>query len=228
MELRRLQVGLLLFPSSRDSFHRAGLCRREQHPAKNHRDTGADELGRHESGDMIDGDAGKRRREPTRKRDRGVGKRGGRRERVAYAIRHYERLSAPGLDARVEHAFHQAALWDEVRSILHHSGLGLSGGQQQRLCIARAVALRPEVILFDEPTSALDPISTAKIEELIEELKDEFTIVIVTHNMQQAARISEFTAFMFLGELIEYGYTRKIFTALQNKHTQDYLTGRFG
>jgi phosphate transport system ATP-binding protein len=149
-------------------------------------------------------------------------------ENVAYAIRHYERLSVPELDARVEHALRQAALWDEVRSNLHQSGLGLSGGQQQRLCIARAVALRPEVILFDEPTSALDPISTAKIEELIEELKDEFAIVIVTHNMQQAARISEFTAFMFLGELIEYGYTRKIFTAPQHKNTQDYLTGRFG
>jgi phosphate transport system ATP-binding protein len=149
-------------------------------------------------------------------------------ENVAYAIRHYERLSRSELDDRVAHALRQAALWDEVQSNLRQSGLGLSGGQQQRLCIARAVALKPEVILFDEPTSALDPISTAKIEELVEELKNEFTIVLVTHNMQQAARVSQFTAFMFLGELIEWGPTRRMFTAPQNKHTQDYLTGRFG
>ena len=121
-----------------------------------------------------------------------------------------------------------AALWNEVKDKLHTSGLGLSGGQQQRLCIARTVAIQPEVILFDEPCSALDPISTAKVEELIDELSAQYTIAIVTHNMQQAARVSQYTAFMYLGELIEYGPTNKLFTAPSDKKTQDYITGRFG
>ena len=149
-------------------------------------------------------------------------------ENIAYAVRHYEKLSRADLDDRVERALRQAALWDEVKSKLHQSGLGLSGGQQQRLCIARAVALKPEVILLDEPTSALDPVSTAKIEELVEELRGEFTIAIVTHNMQQAARVSQFTAFMLLGELIEFGTTQLIFTSPRQRQTQDYITGRFG
>jgi len=149
-------------------------------------------------------------------------------ENVAYAVRHYERLPRSELDGRVEKALQQAALWDEVESKLDQSGQSLSGGQQQRLCIARAVALRPEVILFDEPTSALDPISSSKIEELLEELSEDFTIVIVTHNMQQAARVSQFTAFMLLGELIEFGPTHSIFTSPRRKETQDYITGRFG
>uniref|UniRef100_UPI003B3AAF79 phosphate ABC transporter ATP-binding protein n=1 Tax=Rhodopseudomonas sp. TaxID=1078 RepID=UPI003B3AAF79 len=128
----------------------------------------------------------------------------------------------------VEKALRGAALWDEVKDRLDASGLGLSGGQQQRLCIARTIAVRPEVILFDEPCSALDPISTAKIEELIDELKEDYTIAIVTHNMQQAARVSESTAFMYLGELIEFGPTNKIFTSPNDRRTQDYITGRFG
>jgi phosphate transport system ATP-binding protein len=132
------------------------------------------------------------------------------------------------LDDRVEAALKSAALWNEVSSKLHTSGLSLSGGQQQRLCIARTIAIKPEVILFDEPCSALDPISTAKIEELIDELKDDYTIVIVTHNMQQAARVSEYTAFMYLGELIEYGDTSRIFTQPEKPQTQNYITGRFG
>jgi phosphate transport system ATP-binding protein len=132
------------------------------------------------------------------------------------------------MDHRVEDALRRAALWNEVKDKLNSSGLGLSGGQQQRLCIARTVAVRPEVILFDEPCSALDPISTAKIEELIDELKDDYTIAIVTHNMQQAARTSDFTAFMYLGELIEFGETRQIFTHPGKQQTQDYITGRFG
>jgi phosphate transport system ATP-binding protein len=132
------------------------------------------------------------------------------------------------MDDRVEAALRRAALWDEVKDKLRQSGMGLSGGQQQRLCIARTVAQRPEVILFDEPTSALDPISTGKIEELIEQLRAEFTIVIVTHNMQQAARISQFTAFMYLGEVVEFGPTAKIFMNPSKKQTQDYITGRFG
>ena len=132
------------------------------------------------------------------------------------------------LDGRVETALRRAALWDEVKDKLDANGLSLSGGQQQRLCIARTVAVKPEVILFDEPCSALDPISTAKIEELIDELKDDYTIVIVTHNMQQAARVSDFTAFMYLGELIEFDTTSKIFTAPHDRRTQDYITGRFG
>jgi phosphate transport system ATP-binding protein len=132
------------------------------------------------------------------------------------------------MDDRVENALTRAALWTEVKDKLGSSGLSLSGGQQQRLCIARTVATRPEVILLDEPCSALDPISTAKIEELIDELSADYTIVIVTHNMQQASRASDFTAFMYLGELIEYGATEKIFTAPDKKQTEQYITGRFG
>src|SRR6202012_1544845 len=131
-------------------------------------------------------------------------------------------------DARIESALRRAALWEEVKDKLNANGLSLSGGQQQRLCIARTVAVKPEVILFDEPCSALDPISTAKIEELIDELKADYTITIVTHNMQQAARVSDYTAFMYLGELIEFGETSKIFTSPTDKRTQDYITGRFG
>jgi phosphate transport system ATP-binding protein len=149
-------------------------------------------------------------------------------ENIAFGIRLYERLSGDELDRRVEESLRKAALWEEVKGKLGSSGLSLSGGQQQRLCIARTVAVRPEVILFDEPCSALDPISTARIEELIDELKQDYTIVIVTHNMQQAARVSEFTAFMFLGELIEFGPTANLFTAPADKRTQDYITGRFG
>jgi len=132
------------------------------------------------------------------------------------------------MDGRVEAALTRAALWNEVKDKLKSNGLSLSGGQQQRLCIARSVATRPEVILMDEPCSALDPISTAKIEELIEELVADYTIVIVTHNMQQASRASDYTAFMYLGELVEYGATEKIFTAPDNKRTEQYITGRFG
>jgi phosphate transport system ATP-binding protein len=149
-------------------------------------------------------------------------------ENIAFGIRLYERLSKAELDSRVQHALARAALWDEVKDKLQASGLSLSGGQQQRLCIARTVAVRPEVILFDEPCSALDPISTAKIEELIDELKADYTIAIVTHNMQQASRVSDHTAFMFLGELVEFGETEKIFTTPTNKRTEDYITGRFG
>ncbi len=149
-------------------------------------------------------------------------------ENIAFGIRLYERLPKSELDGRVETSLKRAALWEEVKDKLAANGLSLSGGQQQRLCIARTVAVKPEVILFDEPCSALDPISTAKIEELIDELKDDYTIVIVTHNMQQAARVSDFTAFMYLGELIEYGSTTKIFTAPNDRRTQDYITGRFG
>ena len=149
-------------------------------------------------------------------------------ENIAFGIRLYEKLPKRELDQRVEDALRRAALWDEVKDKLGASGLSLSGGQQQRLCIARTVAVRPEVILFDEPCSALDPISTAKIEELIDELKEDYTIVIVTHNMQQAARVSDFTAFMYLGELIEFGPTDRIFTSPTDSRTQDYITGRFG
>ncbi|GAA3843304.1 phosphate ABC transporter ATP-binding protein PstB [[Pseudomonas] carboxydohydrogena] len=149
-------------------------------------------------------------------------------ENIAYGIRLYEKLPKKEIDQRVERALRRAALWEEVKDKLHASGLSLSGGQQQRLCIARTVAVRPEVILFDEPCSALDPISTAKIEELIDELKSDYTIVIVTHNMQQAARVSDYTAFMYLGELVEFGVTTKIFTAPEDHRTQDYITGRFG
>src|SRR5882724_8429401 len=147
---------------------------------------------------------------------------------IAYAIGHYEKLSRAEMDTRVEQALCQAALWDEAKDNLKQNALGLSGGQQQRLCIARAVALKPEVILFDEPTSALDPIATGKIEQLVEELKDEYTIAIVTHNMQQASRISDYTAFMYLGELIEFGDTTAIFENPKQKMTEDYITGRYG
>jgi phosphate transport system ATP-binding protein len=149
-------------------------------------------------------------------------------ENIAFGIRLYERLPKSELDGRVQSALQRAALWNEVKDKLNANGLSLSGGQQQRLCIARTVAVRPEVILLDEPCSALDPISTAKIEELIDELKDDYTLVIVTHNMQQAARVSDFTAFMYLGELVEFGETTKIFTGPSDRRTQDYITGRFG
>jgi phosphate transport system ATP-binding protein len=149
-------------------------------------------------------------------------------ENIAFGIRLYEKISKSEMDNRVERALRGGALWNEVKDKLSDSGLSLSGGQQQRLCIARTIAVRPEVILFDEPCSALDPISTAKIEELIDELKEDYTIAIVTHNMQQAARVSDSTAFMYLGELIEFGETNKIFTSPTDRRTQDYITGRFG
>jgi phosphate transport system ATP-binding protein len=149
-------------------------------------------------------------------------------ENIAFGIRLYEKLSRADMDARVEEALRGAALWDEVKDKLNASGLGLSGGQQQRLCIARSVAVRPEVILFDEPCSALDPISTAKVDELIEELAEQYTIAIVTHNMQQAVRVSDYTAFMYLGELVEFGDTDDVFNKPREKRTQDYITGRFG
>jgi phosphate transport system ATP-binding protein len=149
-------------------------------------------------------------------------------DNVAFGIKLYERMPRSELDGRIESALQRAALWGEVKDKLKESGLSLSGGQQQRLCIARTVATRPEVILLDEPCSALDPISTAKIEELIDELSCDYTIVIVTHNMQQASRASDYTAFMYLGELVEFGPTEKIFTAPDKKHTEQYITGRFG
>ncbi|WP_338468439.1 phosphate ABC transporter ATP-binding protein PstB [Novosphingobium sp. ZN18A2] len=150
------------------------------------------------------------------------------RSNVGFALSYYEKLSKGELDARIEDALRQAALWDEVKDKLDQSALSLSGGQQQRLCIARTIAVRPEVVLFDEPTSALDPISTARIEELLDELRGRFTIVIVTHNMQQAARVSEKTAFFHLGELIEFDDTTRIFTNPAAQKTQDYITGRYG
>jgi phosphate transport system ATP-binding protein len=149
-------------------------------------------------------------------------------ENIAFGLRLFEKLSRAELDARVESALQRAAIWDEVKDKLAANGLSLSGGQQQRLCIARTIAVKPEVILLDEPCSALDPISTAKIEELIDELKDDYTIAIVTHNMQQAARVSDHTAFMYLGELVEFGTTSKMFTSPADRRTQDYITGRFG
>ncbi|MES2489670.1 MAG: phosphate ABC transporter ATP-binding protein PstB [Pseudomonadota bacterium] len=149
-------------------------------------------------------------------------------ENIAFGIRLYEKISRAEMDERVEDALKRTALWDEVKDKLHSNGMSLSGGQQQRLCIARTIAVRPQVILLDEPTSALDPISTAKIEELIYQLKADYTIVIVTHNMQQAARVADFTAFMYLGELGEYGSTDQIFTKPKEKRTEDYITGRFG
>jgi len=149
-------------------------------------------------------------------------------DNIAFGIRLYEKVSKSEMDGRVEAALRKAALWPEVKEKLNQSGLGLSGGQQQRLCIARAVAVKPEVLLLDEPASALDPISTAKIEELIEELSSDFCIAIVTHNMQQAARASQFTAFMYLGEMVEFGKTETIFTAPTQQKTHDYITGRFG
>lgn len=149
-------------------------------------------------------------------------------DNIAFGVRLYENLSKGQMDERVEWALKKAALWNEVKDKLHKSGLSLSGGQQQRLCIARGVAVKPEVLLLDEPTSALDPISTAKIEELINELKEDYTIAIVTHNMQQAARCSDYTAYMYLGDLVEFGETDQIFITPAKKETQDYITGRFG
>jgi len=149
-------------------------------------------------------------------------------DNIAFGVKLYERMSRHEMDDRVEWALKKAALWNEVKDKLKQSGMGLSGGQQQRLCIARAIAVKPQVLLLDEPTSALDPISTAHIEKLIDELKEDFTIVIVTHNMQQAARVSDFTAYMYLGDLIEFGDTSTVFTNPQRKETEDYITGRFG
>jgi phosphate transport system ATP-binding protein len=149
-------------------------------------------------------------------------------DNIAFGIRLYERLTRSELDDRIEAALRRAALWDEVKHKLRQSGLGLSGGQQQRLCIARAVAVEPEILLLDEPASALDPLSTQRIEELIAELKSDYCIAIVTHNMQQAARSSDYTAFMYLGELIEFDETERIFTHPTQKQTEDYITGRFG
>ena len=149
-------------------------------------------------------------------------------DNIAFGVKLHEKLSSKDMDNRVEWALRKAALWDEVKDKLKQSGMSLSGGQQQRLCIARGIAVKPEVILLDEPTSALDPISTARIEELIDELKEEFTIVIVTHNMQQAARISDYTAYMYLGEMVEFGVTDELFVKPKKKETEDYITGRFG
>jgi phosphate transport system ATP-binding protein len=149
-------------------------------------------------------------------------------ENIAFGVRLYESLTRSQMDERVEWSLNKAALWDEVKEKLNQSGLSLSGGQQQRLCIARSVAVKPEVLLLDEPTSALDPISTAKIEELVNELKNDYTIAIVTHNMQQAARISDYTAYMYLGDLIEFGETNQVFLRPMDKRTEDYITGRFG
>jgi phosphate transport system ATP-binding protein len=149
-------------------------------------------------------------------------------ENIAFGVRLYEKLSRSEMDERVEWALNKAALWNEAKDKLNQSGLSLSGGQQQRLCIARGVAVKPSVMLLDEPTSALDPISTGKIEELINELKHEYTIAIVTHNMQQAARVSDYTAYMYLGSLVEYGKTDEIFIKPKRKETEDYITGRFG
>jgi len=149
-------------------------------------------------------------------------------DNIAFGVRLYEHLSNAHMDERVEWALRKAALWEEVKDKLNQSGLSLSGGQQQRLCIARGIAVKPEVLLLDEPTSALDPISTAKIEELVSELTQDYTIVIVTHNMQQAARVSDYTAYMYLGELIEFDATDTIFIKPKNQATEDYITGRFG
>lgn len=149
-------------------------------------------------------------------------------DNIAFGVRLYENLSRSDMDDRVESALTKAAIWNEVKDKLGQSGLSLSGGQQQRLCIARTVAVKPKVILLDEPTSALDPISTAKVEELVSELKKEYTVAIVTHNMQQAARVSDFTAYMYLGELMEFGVTEQIFLKPSRQETEDYITGRFG
>ncbi|MFZ9122750.1 MAG: phosphate ABC transporter ATP-binding protein, partial [Burkholderiaceae bacterium] len=149
-------------------------------------------------------------------------------ENIAFGVRLYENMNKAEMDERVEWALTKAAIWGEVKDKLGQSGLSLSGGQQQRLCIARSVAVKPKVILLDEPTSALDPISTAKVEELVHELKTDYTVAIVTHNMQQAARVSDFTAYMYLGELVEFGKTDEIFIKPQKKETEDYITGRFG
>ena len=149
-------------------------------------------------------------------------------DNIAFGVRLYENLSKSDMDDRVESALTKAAIWNEVKDKLGQSGLSLSGGQQQRLCIARTVAVKPKVILLDEPTSALDPISTAKVEELVSELKKDYTVAIVTHNMQQAARVSDFTAYMYLGELMEFGVTEQIFLKPTRQETEDYITGRFG
>ncbi len=149
-------------------------------------------------------------------------------DNIAFGVRLYEKLSRGEMDERVEWALTKTALWNEAKDKLNQSGLALSGGQQQRLCIARSVAVKPSVILLDEPTSALDPISTAKIEELVHELKSEYTVAIVTHNMQQAARVSDFTAYMYLGEMVEYGRTDELFIKPKKQETEDYITGRFG
>jgi phosphate transport system ATP-binding protein len=149
-------------------------------------------------------------------------------DNIAFGVRLYENLSRSDMDERVESALTKAAIWNEVKDKLGQSGLSLSGGQQQRLCIARTVAVKPKVILLDEPTSALDPISTAKVEELVSELKKDYTVAIVTHNMQQAARVSDFTAYMYLGELVEFGVTEQIFMKPAKQETEDYITGRFG
>lgn len=150
------------------------------------------------------------------------------RDNIAFGVRLHERLDRQAMEERIEWALKKAALWDEVKDKLNQSGMSLSGGQQQRLCIARGIAVKPEILLLDEPTSALDPISTLRIEELIAELKSEFTIAIVTHNMQQAARISDYTAYMYLGEMIEFGLTDQLFIKPKMKETEDYITGRFG
>jgi len=149
-------------------------------------------------------------------------------DNIAFGVKLYENLSRSEMDDRVEWALSKAAIWNEVKDKLGQSGLSLSGGQQQRLCIARTVAVKPKVILLDEPTSALDPISTAKVEELVHELKNDYTVAIVTHNMQQAARVSDYTAYMYLGELIEFGQTEQIFMKPARQETEDYITGRFG
>jgi phosphate transport system ATP-binding protein len=149
-------------------------------------------------------------------------------DNVAFGVKLFENLNATDLEERVEWALRKAALWTEVKDKLNQSGSGLSGGQQQRLCIARGIAIKPEVLLLDEPCSALDPISTSKIEELITELKSDYTVLIVTHNMQQAARCSDYTAYMYLGDLIEYGPTDELFFKPNRKETEDYITGRFG
>jgi phosphate transport system ATP-binding protein len=149
-------------------------------------------------------------------------------DNVAYGVRLYEKLGKPEMAGRVEDSLRRAALWDEVKDKLKDSGLGLSGGQQQRLCVARAIAVKPEVLLLDEPASALDPISTAKLEETIRELKSDYTVVIVTHNMGQAARLSEHTGFMYLGQMVEFGETEQVFTAPATQRARDYITGRFG
>ena len=149
-------------------------------------------------------------------------------DNIAFGIKLYEKLSRAEMDERVEWALTKTALWDEVKDKLQQSGMSLSGGQQQRLCIARAISIKPEVLLLDEPTSALDPISTAKVEELVTELKRDYTVAIVTHNMQQAARVSDFTAYMYLGEMIEFGDTNQIFLKPKRQETEDYITGRFG
>jgi phosphate transport system ATP-binding protein len=149
-------------------------------------------------------------------------------DNIAFGVRLYENLSRSDMDDRVEWALQKAAIWNEVKDKLGQSGLSLSGGQQQRLCIARGIAVKPAILLLDEPTSALDPISTGKVEELVSTLKNEYTVVIVTHNMQQAARVSDYTAYMYLGDLVEFGVTEQVFFKPQRKETEDYITGRFG